>query len=368
MGGMTYEIPVSVVRGGTSRGVFLRVRDLPRDPGARDALCLGLIGGPDPLAVDGLGGGASSNSKVMGVGLPEDLAGLPWEGSCPSGVDLVTVFAQPDVASAAVDWNGNCGNLSAAVSAYALDAGLLEREGERASARVWNANTGAVFLLEHPLEDGRLPRAGEYRMSGAGGPGPRIDLRFLEPGGEKTGSMFPRGRTTELGEGVRASLVDVSNPLVILDAAEAGVDLALSPAELNADAALLARLEALRREAGERMGVPGSAAVPRVACVAPGTEGAELDVRVTSMGVFHHAVPVTVALALGSAAALGGTVLDAVLPAAPAGETTIRHPKGTVTVTAEPRDEGSLATAGLARTARIILTGTAFVPGAGEGA
>ncbi|WP_165313084.1 PrpF domain-containing protein [Rothia halotolerans] len=366
---MTCEIPVSVVRGGTSRGVFLRVRDLPRDPRARDALCVGLIGGPNPLAVDGLGGGASSNSKVMAVGLPEDLGGLPWEGSCPAGVDLVTVFAQPAVGSAAVDWNGNCGNLSAAASAYALDAGLLEREGERASARVWNANTGAVFLLEHPLEGGRLPRTGEYLMSGAGGPGPRIDLRFLEPGGEKTGSVFPQGRTTELGDGVRASLVDVSNPLVILDAAaEAGVDPALSPAELNADAALLARLEALRREAGERMGVPGSAAVPRVACVAPGTEGAAVDVRVTSMGVFHHAVPVTVALALGSAAALGGTVLDAVLPAEPPGETTIRHPKGTVTVTAETREDGSLVTAGLARTARIVLTGTAFVPGAGEDA
>lgn len=359
---MTYEIPVSVVRGGTSRGVFLRISDLPRDAQARDRLCLGLIGSPDPLAVDGLGGGASSNSKVMAVGRPEDLEGLPWQEACPANVDLVTVFAQPAVASASVDWNGNCGNLSAAVSAYALDAGLLERGGERVSVRVWNANTGAVFLVEHPLEDGRLPRTGDYLMSGAGGPGPRVDLKFLEPGGEKTGLVFPEGRVSRLGEGVRATLVDVSNPLVVLDAAEAGVDPALHPSELNADAELLARIEALRREAGERMGVAGSAAVPRVACVAPGTGGADLDVRVTSMGVFHHAVPVTVALALGSAAALTGTVLDAVLPVPAPGEVTIRHPKGTVTVTAETRGVDSLATAGLARTARIVLTGTAYLP------
>ncbi|MGP9722889.1 PrpF domain-containing protein [Corynebacterium sp. AOP40-9SA-29] len=361
---MANEIPVSVMRGGTSRGVFVRLRDLPRDARARDALCVGLTGGPDPLAVDGLGGGASSNTKVMAVGVPDDLAGLPWHGSCPADVDLVSVFAQPAVTSTTVEWAGNCGNLSAAVSAFALDEGLVERSGDRTTLRVWNANTGAVFVLDHALEDGRLPRDGDYEMSGAGRPGPRIDLSFLEPGGETTGSVLPLGSVTVLDSGVRATLVDVTNPLVIVDAHEVGVDVTLSRDELNSDTGMLERIEHLRQDAARRMGLPESAVVPKVACVARGTRGADdsdVVVRVTSMGVVHHAIPATAALALGSAAAMPGTVMDAVLPDGTRSETTIRHPKGTVTVLAETSD-GALVSAGMARTARTIMTGTAYLP------
>lgn len=362
---MANEIRVSVMRGGTSRGIFLRLCDLPRAAAARDALCVGLTGGPDPLAVDGLGGGASSNTKVMAVGVPDDLAGLtdlPWHGSCPGDVDLVSVFAQPAVSSTTVDWTGNCGNLSAAVSAFALDAGIVGRRGDRTSLRVWNANTGAVFVLDHALEDGRLPRDGDYEMSGAGRSGPRIDLSFLEPGGETTGSVLPLGPVTVLDGGVRATLVDVTNPLVIVDAHEVGVDVTLGRDELNTDAGMLERIERLRQDAARRMGLPESAVVPKVACVARGTHDSDVDVRVTSMGVVHHAVPATAALALGSAAALPGTVMDAVLPGGPQAETTIRHPKGTVTVLAEVFD-GTLVSAGMARTARTIMTGTAYLPG-----
>lgn len=358
---MANEIPVSVIRGGTSRGVFLRLRDLPRDSNARDALCADLTGAPDPLAVDGLGGGASSNSKVMAVGTPADLAGLPWEKDCPLDVDLVTVFAQPAITSTTVDWTGNCGNLSAAVSVFALDEELVECNGERATLRVWNANTGAVFVVEHAVEDGKVPRSGEFKMSGAGHPGPRIDLKFLSPGGESTGAVFPLGAVTALAGGMEATVVDVTNPLVIVDARQIGVDVRLTRDELNADTELLDRIEQLRQDASRRIGLPDSAAVPKVACVSSGTDGADVDVRVTSMGVFHHAVPVTVALALGSAAVLTGTVMDAVLPGAPEQETTIRHPKGTVTVLAETAD-GELLSAGVARTARVIMKGTAYVP------
>ncbi|WP_291479696.1 PrpF domain-containing protein [Corynebacterium sp.] len=343
---MADEIPVSVIRGGTSRGVFLRLSDLPRDGDARDALCVGLTGAPDPLAVDGLGGGASSNSKVMAVGVPSDLAGLPWEGACPRDVDLVTVFAQPAITSTTVDWTGNCGNLSAAVGVFALDEGLVEGCGEHATLRVWNANTGANFVVEHASEGGKVPR---------------VDLSFLAPGGETTGAVFPSGAVTTLAGGVEATVVDVTNPLVIVDARRVGVDVGLTRDELNADAGLLERIELLRRDAARRIGMPESAVVPKVACVAPGTDGADVDVRVTSLGVFHHAVPVTVALALGSAAVLTGTVMDAVLPGPPERETTLRHPKGTVTVLAETSG-GELLSAGVARTARVVMKGTAYLP------
>lgn len=358
---MSCTIPVSVVRGGTSRGVFLCLRDLPRGLAERDALCVALIGSPDPLAVDGLGGGASSNSKIMAVGLPSEVAGLPQSERCPDDVDLVTMFAQVDVHSASVDWGGNCGNLSAAVSAYALDEGLLDGHGDSAVVRVWNMNTDSVFEVKHPLEHGRLPSSGDFRIPGVQAPAARIDLNFLEPGGEHTGSIFPRGRVTHLpGAGVEVSLLDVINPVVLVRAQDLDADVTQTREQLNQQPILLERLEGLRREAGELMGIQASAAIPRVACVGAGFGAADVQVRMTSMGIFHHAIPVTGALALGAAMELGGTVIDDVFTYESKGDFVISQPSGLVTVTASAHGDG-LDSVGLARTARIILKGSAFV-------
>lgn len=294
-------LEVSIVRGGTSRAVFLNMSDLP-DTG-RDELCLQLIGSPDPVAVDGLGGGVSSNSKVMFVG-PSD----------SPDADLDSLFAQVAPDATVVDWSGNCGNISAGIAAYALSAGLVER----LPVRVRNLNTGALFELA--------------------GTASRIDVRFLNPGGEQTGGIFPRGRVCEV-DGLEATLIDVANPIVIVRAADFSLE----------------RLERLRVAAGEAMGLAPSPAIPRVALVEPA--GDRLKVRMTSMGRFHHALPATGILALGAAVALGGTVID--LPATP--EVVLEHPKGTATVSALV-DGDQLEWVALARTARVIMTGEVQLP------
>lgn len=289
-------LDVSIVRGGTSRAVFVNMSDLP-DTG-RDKLCLQLIGAPDPVAVDGLGGGVSSNSKVMFVG-----------PSASPDADLDNLFAQVAPDAAVVDWSGNCGNISAGIAAYALSEGLIDA----LPVRVRNLNTGALFELA--------------------GTAPRIDVRFLHPGGEQTGEIFPRGRVCEV-DGLEVTLIDVANPIVIVRAADFSLE----------------RLERLRVAAGKAMGLAPSPAIPRVALVEP--VGERLKVRMTSMGRFHHALPATGILALGAAVALGGTVID--LPAAP--EIVLEHPRGTATVSALVNGD-QLEWVALARTARVIMSG-----------
>lgn len=325
-------IPVTVARGGTSRAVFLRFADLPTSPAERDRLCLELIGSPDPQAVDGLGGGVSSNSKVMVVGTPEEYrARLGGEfGDCPADADLVTLFAQVSPTEPVVDWSGNCGNISSAVLHYAEHVGIFT--GDR--ARVWNLNSRAPFELV--LVDDR------------------VDMRFLAPGGEKCGEIFPAGRRCEV-DGSEVSLIDVANPVAITRAADVGVDPALGMAALNADDALLERLERLRVAAGERMGLAPSTVIPRVAMVAP---GADLRVVMTSVGRVHHALPGTGILALAGAVALGGTVIDDVLEGRREA-LTLQHFKGDVAVSARATGE-KLEWVALPRTARILLSGKAY--------
>ncbi len=317
----TRTVPVAILRGGTSRAVFLPMSALPASQTGRDELCLRLIGSPDPQAVDGLGGGVSSNSKVMFVG-PSERA------------DLATLFAQVSPTEATVDWTGNCGNISSAVLHYARHTGLFA--GDRAT--VWNLNSRALF---------------ELALSDAG-----VDMRFLTPGGEKCGSLFPAGRRCWI-DGVEVSLIDVANPLVITRAADVGVDTSLGMATLNQDAELLGRLERLRVAAGHAMGLAPSTVIPRVAMVAPAEEGCDLRAVMTSVGRIHHALPGTGILALAGAVALGGTVIDDVLDHRP--ETiTLRHFKGDVKVTARAEGE-SLRWVALPRTARVLLSGEAHL-------
>lgn len=326
-------LDLTIARGGTSRAVFVSLIDVPSPT---DQLCLQLIGSPDPIAVDGLGGGVSSNSKVMFVG-----------PSTEPGVDIETLFAQVSPDQPEVDWSGNCGNITSAVSAYALDAGLITASGTSAVITIRNRNTGALIELAHPLEHGQLPIRGDFSLDGVAGTGPRVDVRFMRPGGEKTGQIFPCGKirrfdTTRGGRPVTidATLIDVANPIVIIR---------------DHPEYTFAELMALREKAGAAMGVAASAAIPRVALVGTAA-GNEITVRMTTVGNWHHSLPATGILALGAAAALGGTVIDT----PPQEEAVLHHPKGRVVVTAQT-DGDELEWVALARTARIIMRGQALV-------
>ncbi|MDH4363377.1 MAG: hypothetical protein OEY41_04975 [Acidimicrobiia bacterium] len=366
------DLPVAVVRGGTSKGVFLHLNLLPGDPTERDRLLLRLMGSPDPMQLDGLGGTHSSTSKVMAVGPATE-----------PGADIEYLFAQVAVDEAVVDLTGNCGNLTAAVGHYAIDermAPQLVRPGSATTVlRLRNLNTGVVIRATIPLTaDGRAAWDGDTVIDGVPGTGAPIVTDYLDPGGSVTGKLFPTGARAEDLGGHIASIVDVSSPYLFLAASSFGLTGHEATAELNGRPELLAELEELRSEAGRRIGV-ASKAIPRTVLVA---EGRDLRVLATSMGRFHHAVPMTGALCIGAAARLAGTVVHQVTRPAPTklgnrgasahnpvrggtvpGGSVVRieHPKGAVEATVEIDGDDHVASAGVVRTARRLLTGTAHL-------
>lgn len=362
------DLPVAIVRGGTSKGVFLHLDLLPADPADRDGLLLRLMGSPDPMQLDGLGGTHSSTSKVMAVG-----------PAAEPGADVDYLFAQVAVDEAVVDLTGNCGNLTAAVGHYAIDEGIVPAATGGGPQVVWlrNLNTGVVVRATIPVTvEGRAAWEGDTVIDGVPGTGAAIVTDYLDPGGSVTGKLFPTGDRAENLGGHVASIVDVSSPYLFLVASSFGLTGQEATAELNGRPELLAELEGLRAEAGRRIGV-ASKAIPRTVLVA---EGRDLRVLATSMGRFHHAVPMTGALCIGAAARLAGTVVHHVTkPAANCGAgaqnpapgatdrprspsvVRIEHPKGAVEATVEIEGDGHVVSAGVVRTARRLLTGTAHV-------
>lgn len=340
------------MRGGTSKGVFLRLADLPADLAARDRLLLRLMGSPDPMQLDGLGGTHSSTSKVMAVG----------RAAAP-GADVDYLFAQVAIDQPVVDTTGNCGNLTAAVAHYAVDEGLVAPVEPRTTLLLRNLNTDVVVRATVEVRGGRASSEGDTEIDGVPGRGAALVTEYLAPGGSVTGALFPTGARTEELQGVEVSIVDVSSPYVFAAATSFGLSGTESPAELNGRPDLLAALEGLRTAAGARIGVQ-SLAIPRLVLVSPGRE---VRVLATSMGKVHHAVPMTGALCIAAAAVLSGTVTASVAhvagadePAAPGRMVRIEHPKGAVEATVTIAGDEVVA-AGVVRTARRLLTGRAHV-------
>lgn len=348
------ELSVAIMRGGTSKGVFCRLADLPIDPATRDRLLLALMGSPDPMQLDGLGGTHSSTSKVMAVG-----------PAARPGADVDYLFAQVAIDEAVVDLTGNCGNLTAAVGHYAIDEGLVPAQEPTTLVRLRNLNTGVIIQATVPVAGGRAAWEGDTVIDGVPGTGAGLVTDYLDPAGSVTGKLFPTGAVAEEIDRRPVSIVDVSSPYVFTTAAAFGLTGTEGPADLNARPELLAELESLRAEAGRRIGVD-SRAIPRLVLVSPGRH---LRVLATSMGRIHHAVPITGALCIGAAARLPGTVVSDVAQPGPAGGegsdgpqiVRIEHPKGAVEATV-CLDGDRVVSAGVVRTARRLLTGTAHLP------
>ena len=348
------ELAVVIMRGGTSKGVFIALDALPEDQHERDRVLLRLMGSPDPMQLDGLGGTHSSTSKVMAVG-----------PAATDQADVDYLFAQVAVDQPVVDYAGNCGNLTAAVAHYALDQGLVEVVAPRTVLRMRNLNTDVIVRATVEVADGRAAWQGDTVIDGVPGSGAPLVTEDLDPAGSVTGALFPTGQRRDRLEGFEryeVSLVDVSSPYLFLNAAELGLSGEESTAELNGRPELLNELEGLRRAGGRRIGID-SLALPRLVLVSPGR-----DVRVlaTSMGTFHHAVPMTGALCIGVAAVLPDTVVHQVAAAPPAGTVPgqlvvrIEHPKGAVETTVT-LDGDRVVAAGVIRTARRLLSGIAHL-------
>jgi len=387
------RIPATYLRGGTSKGVFFRLQDLPeaaRCPGlARDRLLLRVIGSPDPYGkqTDGMGGATSSTSKAVIV-----------SPSSRPDHDVDYLFGQVSIDSAFVDWSGNCGNLSAAVGPFAIASGLLPagrvpRDGV-CSVRIWQANIGKTIVAHVPISDGQVQETGDFELDGVTFPAAEVQLEFLDPAdegkGDGGGAMFPTGQLVDdlevPGVGTfKATLINAGIPTIFVNAADIGYAGTELQDAINGDAAALARFEAIRAHGAVRMGLirdTSEAAkrqhTPKVAFVAPpadyvassgkAVQGSEVDllVRALSMGKLHHAMMGTAAVAIGTAAAVPGTLVNLAAGGGTRQAVRFGHPSGTLRVGAEAVQAGGqwqVTKALMSRSARVLMEGWVRVPG-----
>ena len=386
------KIPATYMRGGTSKGVFFRLQDLPAScqlPGAaRDAMLLRVIGSPDPYGkqIDGMGGATSSTSKAVIL-----------SNSSREGHDVDYLFGQIAIDKAFVDWTGNCGNLSAAVGSFAISSGFVDparipQDGV-CTVRIWQANIGKTIVAHVPISGGAVQETGDFALDGVTFPAAEVQLEFIDPAAEEEGaggSMFPTGQLVDdlevPGVGTfKATMINAGIPTIFLNASEIGYTGTELQEAINGDAAALERFETIRAHGAVRMGLIKHIAeaskfqhTPKVAFVAGPRDylsssgkqvaGADIDlqVRALSMGKLHHAMMGTAAVAIGTAAAIPGTLVN--LAAGGVARTAVRfgHPSGTLRVGAEANlvdGEWKVKKAIMSRSARVLMEGWVRVPG-----
>ncbi|MFZ3287323.1 MAG: 2-methylaconitate cis-trans isomerase PrpF [Telluria sp.] len=386
------KVPATYMRGGTSKGVFFRLQDLPaaaQVPGAaRDALLMRVIGSPDPYGkqIDGMGAASSSTSKTVIVAK-----------SSKPGYDVDYLFGQVAIDKAFVDWSGNCGNLTAAVGPFAISGGLVEpsripKDGV-ATVRIWQANIGKTIIAHVPITGGAVQETGDFELDGVTFPAAEVQIEFLDPAAEEEGvggAMFPTGNLVDDLEvpGVgsfRVTLINAGIPTIFLNAEALGYTGTELQDAINGDAKALAMLEAIRAHGALRMGliehIDGAATrqhTPKLVYVAKPADyvsssgkqvvadGIDLLARGMSMGKLHHAMMGTAAVAIGTAAAIPGTLVN--LAAGGAARQAVRfgHPSGTLRVGAQAIQvdgEWSVSKAIMSRSARVLMEGWVRVPG-----
>ena len=392
------KIPATYIRGGTSKGVFFRLQDLPvcaqmAGP-ERDALLLRVIGSPDPYGkqIDGMGGATSSTSKTVIVA----------KSSRPDH-DVDYLFGQVAIDKAFVDWSGNCGNLSAAVGPFAISSGLfdplyqLNGDSGMVKVRIWQANIGKTIIAHVPIVLGVVQETGYFELDGVTFPAAEIQLEFMDPAAEEEGgggAMFPTGNLVDdlevPGVGtLKATMINAGIPTIFINAHDIGYTGCELQEAINSDAAALAKFELIRAHGAVRMGLIKHLSeaqqrqhTPKVAFVAPPktylsssgkqVQDSDIDllVRALSMGKLHHAMMGTAAVAIGTAAAIPGTLVN--LAAGGGAKDAVRfgHPSGTLRVGAAAHQDQatgawSVTKAVMSRSARILMEGWVRVPGDG---
>ncbi|WP_271408226.1 2-methylaconitate cis-trans isomerase PrpF [Pseudomonas sp. Q1-7] len=385
------KIPATYIRGGTSKGVFFRLQDLPERcqvPGAaRDALFMRVIGSPDPYSahIDGMGGATSSTSKCVIL-----------SKSAQPDHDVDYLYGQISIDKAFVDWSGNCGNLSTAAGAFALHAGLVDparipRDGT-CVVRIWQANIQKTIIAHVPVSNGQVQETGDFELDGVTFPAAEIVLEFLDPSddGEEGGSMFPTGNLVDdlevpgIGT-LKATMITAGIPTVFVNAEEIGYTGTELREHINGNPEALARFEAIRVAGALRMGLIKTAEeaatrqhTPKIAFVAQprdylSSSGKEVKagdvdllVRALSMGKLHHAMMGTAAVAIGTAAAIPGTLVNLAAGGGERNAVRFGHPSGTLRVGAEAvrvDGEWTVTKAIMSRSARVLMEGWVRVPG-----
>ena len=386
------RIPATYMRGGTSTGVFFLQDDLPESaqtPGAaRDALLLRVIGSPDPYAkqIDGMGGATSSTSKT---------AILSKSQKADHDVDYL--FGQVAIDTPFVDWSGNCGNLSAAVGPFAISNGLVDParipQNGVAVVRIWQANIGKTIIAQVPITDGAVQETGDFELDGVTFPAAEVQLEFMDPAADEEGaggSMFPTGNLVDELEvpGVgtfKATMINAGIPTIFVNAADIGYSGSELQDAINSDPKALSMFETIRAYGAVRMGLIGTIEeaatrqhTPKVAFVAAPAqylsssgkrvtvEDTDLLVRAMSMGKLHHAMMGTAAVAIGTAAAIPGTLVNLAAGGGERSAVRFGHPSGTLRVGAEAvlvNGEWQVKKAIMSRSARVLMEGWVRVPG-----
>lgn len=389
------RIPATYLRGGTSKGVFFRLQDLPERcqvPGpARDKLFMRVIGSPDPYSahIDGMGGATSSTSKCV----------ILSKSQQPDH-DVDYLYGQISIDKAFVDWSGNCGNLSTGAGAFAIHAGLVDParipDNGTCVVRIWQANIQKTIIAQVPVSNGQVQETGDFELDGVTFPAAEIVLEFLDPSddGEDGGALFPTGNLVDELEvpdfvvksgTLKATMIAAGIPTVFVNAEDIGYEGTELRDAINGDPQALARLEAIRVAGALRMGLIKTAAeaatrqhTPKVAFVAKPKDylsasgkqvkagDVDLLVRALSMGKLHHAMMGTCAVAIGTAAAIPGTLVNIAAGGGEREAVRFGHPSGTLRVGAQARQvdgDWTVTKAVMSRSARILMEGWVRVPG-----
>ncbi|MEZ5472145.1 MAG: 2-methylaconitate cis-trans isomerase PrpF [Marinicella sp.] len=380
------KIPATYMRGGTSKGVFFKLTDLPEKaqlPGEyRDKLLLRVIGSPDPYGkqTDGMGGATSSTSKTVILSKSDE-----------AGHDVDYLFGQVAIDKAFVDWSGNCGNLTAAVGSFAVANGLVEAskipDNGICEVRIWQANIKKTIIAHVPITDGQVQETGDFELDGVTFPAAEVKIDFVDPVGDA--AMFPTGNLVDELEvpGIgtfKATMIAAGIPTIFLNAADIGFKGTELQGDINSDPQILERFETIRAHGAVKMGLinsvdeaAGRQHTPKVAFVAPSeaytassgkviaADDIDLNVRALSMGLLHHAMMGTAAVAIATASAIPGTLVN--FAAGGGDRTSVRfgHPSGTLKVGADVQqidDQWKAQKVSMSRSARILMSGFVHVP------
>ena len=386
------KVPATYIRGGTSKGVFFKLTDLPESAQvageARDKLLMRIIGSPDPYSkqIDGMGGATSSTSKTVIL-----------SKSTRSDHDVDYLFGQVSIDTAFVDWSGNCGNLSAAVGSFAIGSGLVDTaripENGTCTVRIWQANIGKTIIAHVPITNGQVQETGDFELDGVTFPAAEVQLEFLDPAdegeGDGGGAMFPTGNLVDdlevpnIGT-FKATLINAGIPTIFVNAADIGYTGTELQDAINNDTAALEKFETIRAYGAVKMGLIKDISeaakrqhTPKVAFVAPPTDyvsssgkavkatDIDLLVRALSMGKLHHAMMGTAAVAIGTAAAVTGTLVNIAAGGGEKSAVRFGHPSGTLRVGAEAKlvdGQWTVTKAIMSRSARTLMSGWVHVP------
>ncbi|SEM13179.1 2-methylaconitate cis-trans isomerase PrpF [Halomonas daqiaonensis] len=382
------RIPATYMRGGTSKGVFFKLTDLPEAAQvageARDRLLMRVIGSPDPYQkqIDGMGGATSSTSKTVILSRSES-----------PDHDVDYLFGQVSIDKPFVDWSGNCGNLSAAVGPFAISNGLVDPsripENGPAEVRIWQANIGKTIVSRVPITNGQVQETGDFELDGVTFPAAEVPVAFKDPA-DGEGAIFPTGNLVDelevpgIGR-LKATMINAGIPTVFLDAADIGYTGTELQEAINGDVKALGMFETIRAYGAVRMGLIGDVSeaaarqhTPKVAFVAPpgdylsssgkqvNAQEIDLLVRALSMGKLHHAMMGTAAVAIASAAAIEGTLVNLAAGGGKRNAVTFGHPSGTLGVGAEASlvdGRWVIDEAVMSRSARVLMEGFVRVPG-----